>query len=89
MQRPLCSVRLLVRTVGFQPAGRGSIPLRSTFLLSRVLSCIHLEKHTYENGGQMNSIIVEIRAGEGGADARALVREQAEIYRRVCERRSL
>ena len=37
----------------------------------------------------MKSIIVEIRAGEGGADARDLVREQAEIYRRVCERRSL
>ena len=28
----------------------------------------------------MRSLIVEIRAAEGGADARLLVREQMEIY---------
>jgi len=37
----------------------------------------------------MESIIVEIRAGEGGADARDLVHEQANIYRKLCERRGL
>jgi len=37
----------------------------------------------------MKSIIIEIRAGEGGADARDLVREQARIYAKVCERRGL
>ena len=37
----------------------------------------------------MNSIIIEIRAGEGGADARGLVKDQGEIYRNVCERSGL
>ena len=35
----------------------------------------------------MSSLIVEIRAAEGGADAKALVREQLEIYLRVAARR--
>lgn len=34
-------------------------------------------------------VIVEIRAAEGGADARLLVDEQAAIYRRIAERREL
>ena len=29
----------------------------------------------------MSAVIVEIRAAEGGADAKLLVREQAAIYR--------
>lgn len=29
-----------------------------------------------------DSIIVEIRAGEGGADAKLLVEEQYDVYRR-------
>lgn len=37
----------------------------------------------------MESIIIEIRAGEGGADARDLVWKQAGIYRKLCERRGL
>ncbi len=28
----------------------------------------------------MKSVIVEIRAGEGGADARSLVNEQFQVY---------
>lgn len=35
------------------------------------------------------SWVVEIRAAEGGADAKALVREQLEIYLRVALRRGL
>jgi protein subunit release factor A len=35
------------------------------------------------------SIIVEIRAAEGGADAKLLVIEQQSIYLRLCGRRSL
>tara|TARA_Y100000310_G_C20078613_1_gene532745 strand:+ start:353 stop:466 length:114 start_codon:yes stop_codon:yes gene_type:complete len=37
----------------------------------------------------MSSIVVEIRAGEGGADAKDLVAKQFEIYQKVCMRRSL
>lgn len=37
----------------------------------------------------MSSLIVEIRAAEGGADAKALVSEQLEIYLRVAARREL
>jgi protein subunit release factor B len=37
----------------------------------------------------MKSIIVEIRAGEGGADAKDLVKKQAAIYQKVCARRAL
>jgi protein subunit release factor A len=35
------------------------------------------------------SLIIEIRAAEGGADARLLVREQLAVYLRVAERRRL
>jgi len=35
------------------------------------------------------SFIVEIRAAEGGADAKALVLEQVEIYARLAARRGL
>ena len=34
-------------------------------------------------------VIVEIRAAEGGADARLLVREQLRIYGQLGERRRL
>ena len=34
----------------------------------------------------MEAVIVEIRAAEGGEDAKLLVAEQARIYVRVCER---
>ena len=37
----------------------------------------------------MDSIVIEIRAAEGGADARLLVREQLKIYRRLAARREL
>lgn len=37
----------------------------------------------------MDTIIVEIRAGEGGEDAKDLVIEQANIYAKLCERRGL
>ena len=36
-----------------------------------------------------NTVIVEIRAAEGGADAKDLVVEQMKIYLRLCGRRSL
>jgi protein subunit release factor A len=34
-------------------------------------------------------VIVEIRAAEGGADARLLVKEQFQIYCKLSERRGL
>lgn len=37
----------------------------------------------------MDTIIVEIRAAEGGADAKLLVQDQVGIYARLCERRGL
>ena len=37
----------------------------------------------------MNKIIVEIRAAEGGEDAKLLVDEQANIYRKWCGRQNL
>ncbi len=35
------------------------------------------------------SVVVEIRAAEGGDDAKLLVLEQVKIYVRLCGRRSL
>lgn len=37
----------------------------------------------------MSSLIMEIRAAEGGADAKDLVREQLRVYLRVAARREL
>lgn len=37
----------------------------------------------------MESVIVEVRAAEGGDDAKLLVLEQVKIYLRLCGRRSL
>ena len=37
----------------------------------------------------MDAVIVEIRAGEGGNDAKLLVEKLTKIYRRYCDRRSL
>lgn len=34
-------------------------------------------------------MIIEIRAGEGGADAKLLVEEQLDIYGRLCSRHGL
>ena len=34
-------------------------------------------------------VVVEIRAAEGGDDAKGLVREQLKLYFRLCERRGL
>lgn len=36
----------------------------------------------------MNSIIIEIRAAEGGDDAKLLVNDQIKIYSKYCDRRS-
>ena len=36
-----------------------------------------------------DSVIVEVRAAEGGADAKLLVLEQVKIYLRLCTRRTL
>lgn len=35
------------------------------------------------------TIVIEIRAAEGGADAKLLVEEQLAIYRRLAQRREL
>jgi protein subunit release factor A len=35
------------------------------------------------------SVVVEVRAAEGGDDAKLLVREQVKIYLRLCGRRCL
>jgi len=37
----------------------------------------------------MESVIVEIRAGEGGADAKLLVVDQFAVYGRLLERKCL
>lgn len=37
----------------------------------------------------MDAVIIEIRAAEGGDDAKLLVREQMAIYLKVAGRRSL
>jgi len=37
----------------------------------------------------METLIVEIRAGEGGDDAKALVIEQFAVYAKLAERRGL
>lgn len=37
----------------------------------------------------MEKIIVEIHAAEGGADARLLIEEQLDIYKKYCIRRGL
>lgn len=37
----------------------------------------------------MKTLIVEIRAGEGGEDAKLLVEEQLRLYLRFCQRRCL
>jgi len=36
----------------------------------------------------MSTVIIEIRAGEGGDDAKDLVNKQFEIYKKVALRRS-
>lgn len=36
-----------------------------------------------------DSVVVEVRAAEGGADAKLLVLDQVKIYLRLCVRRSL
>ncbi len=35
------------------------------------------------------SVIVEIRAAEGGEDAKSLVTEQTRIYSRLCQKQGL
>ena len=37
----------------------------------------------------MESVIIEVRSGEGGDDAKLLVREQMTLYIKFCQRRSL
>jgi protein subunit release factor A len=37
----------------------------------------------------MGSVIIEIRAAEGGADAKELVKEQFAVYARFIDRRGL
>jgi protein subunit release factor A len=41
------------------------------------------------NMQSFESVIVEIRAAEGGTDAKLLVLEQVKIYTRLCARRAL
>jgi protein subunit release factor A len=36
-----------------------------------------------------DSVVVEVRAAEGGDDAKLLVIDQVKIYLRLCSRRSL
>lgn len=40
-------------------------------------------------GTASDSVVVEVRAAEGGDDAKQLVIEQVKIYLRVCARRGL
>ena len=37
----------------------------------------------------MDRIMVEVRAAEGGSDAKLLVRDQVAIYEKYCARRGL
>ncbi len=38
---------------------------------------------------KMDRVFVEVRAGEGGDDAKALVREQVAVYAKACKRSGL
>ena len=40
-------------------------------------------------GASSESVVIEIRAAEGGDDAKLLVLEQRTIYLRLCTRRGL
>lgn len=39
--------------------------------------------------GVMSSVFIEIRAGEGGDDAKSLVREQVSVYAKAARRSGL
>jgi protein subunit release factor A len=39
--------------------------------------------------GATKMLFIEIRAGEGGDDAKSLVREQAGVYAKACKRSGL
>jgi protein subunit release factor A len=40
-------------------------------------------------GGNMETLVVEIHAAEGGADAKLLIVEQLGVYKKYCIRRHL
>jgi hypothetical protein len=60
-------------------------------LLARGLahSSVHISIRTHEHEERVMSIIVEIRAAEGGDDAKSLVTEQFAIYARRALRHGL
>jgi len=60
-------------------------------LTANVLRASHSVDHDGARRCVMSkqTIIVEIRAAEGGDDAKLLVQEQFRIYGRVCTRRRL
>ena len=37
----------------------------------------------------MNQVMIEIRSGEGGSDAKLLVRDQMTLYVKFCQRKGL
>lgn len=67
-------------------AGRNS-RLRASARLARPQSLTALAGG-FVFGSAMNAFI-EIRAGEGGDDAKSLVREQLAVYAKVAKRRGL
>lgn len=46
-------------------------------------------EENFMSASSSDSVVIEIRAAEGGADAKLLVLEQRAIYLRLCTRRSL
>ena len=49
----------------------------------------HLDRQGISQEKDMNSVIVEIRAAEGGDDSKILVGYQTEIYAKVARRHCL
>ena len=66
--------RLVVRIGDSHSSDWGSIPHRASFST----------RYDKSKGCVMETVIVEIRAAEGGDDAKLLVQDQLKIYDRAC-----
>lgn len=77
--------------------GVGSDPTRATAgivdQLGRVASLrtrkLRVQISPMPPGGNMETLVVEIHAAEGGADAKLLIVEQLGVYKKYCIRRHL
>lgn len=88
----------MARIVRSQRADQGSIPCGtakscSHRLLARIVGFHPAEVGSIPTGsanlGDNEMLIVEIRAGEGGEDAKLLVKDQFSLYTKFAARRRL